>query len=338
MFWPVYYSLVLFSLVIIGRSFKRYLAILIIGGCALMQVLDTRIQWLAEKHVLEKASIDAPKNPLKNPFWADAGKKYSELVRVPAKNNSYDWAIFADYASSNAMATNSVFLARFDESKLIKFNQALDADIANGKYKSSSLYVVEDGEIIPVLMSLDESKHLFALIDGYNVLAPFWKECHGCTLSGEVKEYVGFLDVLRAKRKFQFSDRSDDRLSLALLSKGWGKPETWGVWSGEKKTRLTIPIPKINASELSFEFRALVSEKLPSQKIKIFINDQYYGDFVLSQGDGNKIDLKITEKMKQKNFIVLDFELPDAAKPIDLGITKDDERLLSIGLVSVGWH
>ena len=235
------------------------------------------------------------------------------------------------------MATNSVFLARYDETKLVEFNRTLDEVIASGQYKPSSLYVVDDGEIIPVLLGLDQSKHLFARIDDYNVLAPLWKECISCTPSDNFDEYVDFLGLLKAQRKFNFSDRPSDRLSLALLSKGWEKPEPWGVWSGNKKVRLTIPVPLQGKSVLNLELRALISKNLPLQEVKVFVDDEFFEKFTLSHGDGNKINLKLSEKIKQKKFIVLDLELPNAAKPIDLGITRDDERLLAIGLVSLGW-
>ena len=71
--------------------------------------------------------------------------------------------------------------------------------------------------------------------------------------------------------------------------------------------------------------------------MKVFVDNEFFEKFTLSHGDGNKINLKLSEKLKQKKFIVLDLELPNAAKPIDLGITRDDERLLAIGLVSLGW-
>lgn len=338
MFWPVYYILVLSSLIIIGRTFKRPLAILIIGSCALIQIFDTSAQWLPERYVLEQASSSPLKSQLKSAFWDEAGKKYSELVRVPARNNSYDWALFAQYAAINKMSTNSVFLARYDEIKLVEFNRVLDGVIASGQYKPSSLYVVDDSEIIPVLLGLDQSKHLFAQIDGYSVLAPFWKECTSCTSSGKFAEYVNFLDILSAQNQFNFSDRPSDRFSLALLSKGWEKPEPWGVWSGSKKVRLTIPVPVQGKNTLNLEFRALVSKNLPSQEVKVFIDNVLFEKFTLNHGDGNKINLNLSEKLKQKKFIVLDFELPNAAKPIDLGITIDDERLLAIGLVSLSWN
>ena len=337
MFWPVYYVLVLGSLVIISRTFKKHVAIFIIGCCALMQIIDTSAQWLPERSALAQASNSPSRNQLKNAFWDEAGKKYLELVRAPARNNSYDWALFAQYAAIKKMATNSVFLARYDETKLVEFNRTLDEVIASGQYKPSSLYVVDDGEIIPVLLGLDQSKHLFARIDDYNILAPLWKECISCTPSDNFDEYVDFLGLLKAQRRFNFSDRPSDRLSLALLSKGWEKPEPWGVWSGNKKVRLTIPVPLQGKSVLNLELRALISKNLPFQEVKVFVDNEFFEKFTLSHGDGNKINLKLSEKLKQKKFIVLDLELPNAAKPIDLGITRDDERLLAIGLVSLGW-
>ena len=309
-----------------------------IGSCALIQIVDTRAQWSSERGVLEKASTQVSKDVLSSPFWRIAGDKYSELIRVPAKNNLYDWTLFANYAATNKMATNSVFLARFDENKLLNLNQSLDAEILGGQYRSSSLYIVEDGGVIPVLMSLDQSKHLFARIDGYNVLAPGWKVCSKCLPDARFDEYSGLIDALKGMKVFQFSDQEKDRITLTLLSKGWGNPEPWGVWSGSKRAQMIIPISPNKNETLTLELRALIAKNLPSQELNISIDGKIFDRYVLSQGAGNKINLKIPKFLLKKGFLVLDFSLPDAARPADLGITADDERLLSIGLVSATWN
>jgi hypothetical protein len=338
MFWPIYYMIVLSSLVIVFRSYKKSLVGLMIGACALIQIVDTRAQWSAEREVLERASTQVSRVVLSSPFWRIAGDKYSELIRVPAKNNLYDWTLFANYAAANKMATNSVFLARFDENKLLDLNRSLDEEISGGQYRSSSLYIVEDGGVIPVLMSLDQSKHLFARIDGYNVLAPGWKVCSKCLPDVRFDEYSGLIDALKGMKVFQFSDQEKDRIALTLLSKGWGNSEPWGVWSGSKRAQMIIPIPPNKNETLTLELRALIAKNLPSQELKISIDGKLFDRFVLSQGAGNKINLKIPKFLLKKGFLVLDFSLPDAARPADLGITADDERLLSIGLVSATWN
>jgi hypothetical protein len=338
MFWPVYYMIVLSSLVIVFRSYKKSLVALMIGVCALIQVIDTRAQWSVEREVLETASKETPKDRLGNSFWSAAGNKYSELIRVPAKNNLYDWALFANYAAGNRMATNSVFLARFDDSKLIDLNKSLDKEISSGQYRPSSLYIIEDGGIIPVLMSLDHSRHLFARIDGYNVLAPEWKTCLSCLPDQKFDEFSSLIDQIKSIKSFQFSDKQDDKNSLPLLTRGWGNPEPWGVWSSGKNTQMIFPISSYAEKILTLELRALISNKLPLQEVSIAINGQFFDRYILNQGAGNKISLKIPKHLIQKDFLVLDFYLPNAARPVNLGITADDESLLSIGVVSAAWN
>ena len=338
MFWPVYYMIVLSSLVLVFRSYKKPLAVLMIGACALIQIFDTHAQWSSERNVLQRASMESPKNILASSFWKVAGNKYSELIRVPAKNNLYDWALFSRYAAANKMATNSVFLARFDENKLLDLNKALDKDISNGQYRSSGLYIIEDGGIIPVLMNLDQSKHLFARIDGYNVLAPNWKSCVSCLPNERFDEYTGLIHQLNGMQSYRFSDRDIDRISRTLLSRGWGNPESWGVWSGSGNVQMVVPSSLGENKTLTIELRALISKDLPAQEVNISINSQPIRKYILTQGAGNKIELKIPKQLQKQGFLVLDFYLPNAARPADLGIAADDERLLAIGIVSAAWN
>jgi hypothetical protein len=338
MFWPVYYMIVLCSLVVVFRSFKKPVAVLMIGACALIQIFDTHAQWSSERNALQRASMETPKNILVSSFWNIAGNKYDELIRVPAKNNLYDWVLFSRYAAANKMATNSVFLARFDENKLLDLNEALDKEISNGQYRPSGLYIIEDSGIIPVLMNLDQSKHLFARIDGYNVLAPYWKSCTSCMPNERFDEYSGLMHQLSRMKSYRFSDRELDRISLALLSRGWGNPESWGVWSSSNNVQMIVPYSLGENKILTLELRALTSNKLPSQEVGISINGQPFNNYILTQGAGNIIEIKIPKQLLKKDFLVLDFHLPNAARPADLGITADDERLLAIGIVSAAWN
>ena len=56
----------------------------------------------------------------------------------------------------------------------------IDQAIMSGQFDPDTLYIFDDERILPVLTHLDRSKHLFARIDGFNVLAPNWKTCSSC--------------------------------------------------------------------------------------------------------------------------------------------------------------
>ena len=338
MFWPVYYSIVLCSLVLVFRLYKKNHVVLLLACCAFIQVLDTRSQWSIEKNVLTLASNQAKSSPLTSSFWEVAGKKYQTVIRLPAKNNLYDWTIFAAYAAKYQMATNSAFLARYDQDKLEAMNQSLEKEVYAGKYRANSLYIIENGNIVQVLRSLNSSKDLFARIDGYNVLAPGWMDCGDCVLPENIEQFSGLIDRLRKIRTFTFSDKDVDRISLSLLSKGWGNPEPWGVWSSAREASITIPFDGRNESVLKLELRALISKNLSAQNIQISANGHNLGSFTLHKGAGNLVEIKVPSQLQKEEFITLNFYLPNAARPIDLGITADDERLLSIGLVSAKWY
>jgi hypothetical protein len=80
--------------------------------------------------------------------------------------------------------------------------------------------------------------------------------------------------------------------------------------------------------------RALVSEKYPKQVVEIIVNRIPQAVQVLSKGDKNFLKIAIPEKIGPNDYLSIELKLPNAARPVDLGITQDDERLLAIGIVA----
>jgi hypothetical protein len=85
---------------------------------------------------------------------------------------------------------------------------------------------------------------------------------------------------------------------------------------------------------LTLELRALVSEKYPKQVVEIIVNQIPQAVQVLSKGDKNFFKIAIPEKIGPNDYLSIELKLPNAARPVDLGITQDDERLLAIGIVA----
>jgi hypothetical protein len=108
-------------------------------------------------------------------------------------------------------------------------------------------------------------------------------------------------------------------------------PEDWGVWSLGNKVTLNFPISNNAPSSLELKFRALVNDKLYRQRIEIFIDGQFYKTEEIRSAFDNKLTIPVSNN---KDRTIVEIKLPDAAKPIDLGINKDG-REIAIGLQSI---
>jgi hypothetical protein len=78
--------------------------------------------------------------------------------------------------------------------------------------------------------------------------------------------------------------------------------------------------------------RAFVSPLHPSQSVDIYVKGQFLRNVILTQVEGNQIEVMLDES-DQTKYLAIEFRFrnPEIPKLIGMG---DDDRLLSIGLVS----
>jgi hypothetical protein len=334
MFWPVYYGLIFLSIYLIISRYPRRVASTLIGFCLALQIVDTSAGWLPLRQTFDEQSSKKISSALADPFWHDAAKKYSKVIHVLAKNNMYEWRTFARYAAQNNMATNSVFLSRVDENKINEANLIYLDAINSGNYDQNALYIIDNGLVFPVLAKLNSSNDLFMHIDGFNVLAPGWKTCDKCLAPlSDAQEISKNLPTLQPGSPILFSNMANPQ-NLYFLSSGWGNPESWGTWSSGKVSEITLPPSIYRYKTISLELRALVSNRLPTQEVGIEINHVSLGNKILSQGDKNFIVINLPRDANNSKNLTIKLTLPNAARPLDLGLALDDERTLAIGIVS----
>jgi hypothetical protein len=114
------------------------------------------------------------------------------------------------------------------------------------------------------------------------------------------------------------------------LASGWQDSENWGVWSAGHESRLKMRFSAERPHKIIFSVRALVNATLPIQTLQIWANDKLIKTVELSQPFENKLELNVPFESENLD---LKFKLPNAARPIDLGINKD-VRQIAIGLES----
>lgn len=124
------------------------------------------------------------------------------------------------------------------------------------------------------------------------------------------------------------------QMGINYLASGWQDPEDWGTWSASTEPRLRIPVPSTLTTRpkyLKISMRALIGGPLRQQNIEIFINNNFVKKATLTKPFDNQVDIPLPENDEN---LELKFKLPNAAKPIDLGINQD-VRQIAIGLESI---
>jgi hypothetical protein len=121
--------------------------------------------------------------------------------------------------------------------------------------------------------------------------------------------------------------------SYYLIGSTWQEPEKWGAWSKGKEGKLRIPTPA-NASSMTFNLRALITESHPAQLVDVFVNGRLQKSLKLVKASGNVIEIPIEKNDLQSNFLDIEFKFRNPTSPSKLGINEDD-RTLAIGLESM---
>jgi len=337
MFWPVFYVLLTGSIFLIIQNIKNITFVAVIFLTALiLQVVDTSPGWLWLRNSLMLPGPPEYGMPLQNPFWVDAAKRYKKVIRIPIQNKPSSWGVFANYAAKYSLGTNSVYLARVSKEKIENENKNLLSTLKYGKFDTETLYIIDDWKNLQADITYNKNSDLLARIDGFNVLAPNWKNCNECApIFGNI-ELPEWIPSDLALETLFFNSNSAAR--DLIMAAGWpASGEEWGTWASAGRSRLVIPMPKLSSGTLTLKLnlRALIGPSRPTQSFKILLNGLNIGEFTLVYFDNNVISIAVPQELKWQQFLIVDFEFLSPISPKNLGISPDDTRPLSVGLRSL---
>jgi hypothetical protein len=337
MFWPVFYVIALAGIYFLIRGYSKKIATTVLGIALAIQVLDTSGAWLEIKNKINHPGAQ-PVSSLSDPFWVNAAKHYSKVVRVPVWNEQAIWEKFANYAAQYQLGTNSVFMGRVDQQKIERSNQKIKEMLAQGKFDLNTLYIVEDNYVPQFAKAMNPQKDLLARFNEINVFAPGWNSCQNCLKVNEGSQINPAISNDRLTRIGERIDLSRFRkYSRVYLGSGWSVPENWGVWSLDKKASLTLPLPASAPKKLVIDTQVFIGGAQTSQDVEIWINGAPQAKVTLNKRFGNEIEVSLPAAVLNSERLKVDFAFPTAVSPKTLGIGID-ERPLAIGLEAVRYE
>lgn len=123
-----------------------------------------------------------------------------------------------------------------------------------------------------------------------------------------------------------------------LTGAGWAYPEEWGVWLDGTHAKLLLPMPQPKPASLELTVRAFISPGKEAQIIDIFVNRIFAKSISLHQPENVTEEIALSKKMLEFNYVQVELRPKGPLlSPKDLGM-GDDERKLSLGLVSLVFH
>jgi hypothetical protein len=243
-------------------------------------------------------------------YWALSSKDVQEFI---LSNDDRPYIkVFANGQFS--IEGSKLILNRGQGDRIIPTNLIMDADYAITNYRNPILNLSAD----PAFSTFHDLKI------GSEIIATSYKRIDLESTHNVINKEMQFNNLRPYAPNY--------------LVSGWGNSEPWGTWSSGKGAKLALNLPSNGAKHLTLNLRALVNGNHPYQKVAVSIDGQKSIDFLLSKFDSNILAIDIPTSSGPSKITVLEFDLPNAISPKDIGIDSTDSRLIAIGLVSVKFY
>jgi len=330
-FWPVYYILIIFSLVLIYKNLKIKHSILVIILSFFIQAIDT---YPALKHHFFTRSHFTKPIKLNDNIWSEIPKKFDEF-RTTYLFNNYG-PLFKSLShflgTSNIKKTDIVLVAGMDREKAAKARYDFNNKLYNNQFSKNTAYVVDNlGHLKLMKKLLKDTNNGFFYRDNFWLFLPNKKSDmskRDTELFSEIK-----FDELRLNKKYDFIFSERDK----LLGVGWSHNNYGkGVWSEGNISFILLNLEKVNTEILNIKlnFKPYESNKKNNFSMKVFFNNILKKEINLSSlKSENELSLKIKKnELKKENIIMFKFE--NLISPLEI-FESPDARKLGILLKSI---
>jgi hypothetical protein len=254
--------------------------------------------------------------------------RYDKVRWIQPGNHTPQWQPLSYFAARHSLGTDAVYLARVGGKQLGAAQSKAAAAVWTGSYERDSLYFLDPAVVTAALMSLDRKTDLLAKVDGFYILAPGWNACAECGQAGSEVTLGEYLPTIKVGERVDFTQSAGRSL---YLGSGWSVPGSLGTWSDGDEAEIVLPFSGAPPARLLVKANPLITPSHPRQAVEIFVNGVQAAKVSLTADYGNHIDVGVPEEARERivadGYLRLRFVLPDAARPVDLGINADTRRL-----------
>ena len=170
--WPVYYIILLLSVIIVYNFLNKKIAFLFFCAALALQILDTSPGWIKLKHYDEKrvySSRDLSDELSSD--WNALSSQFSKLRLLEPRNIATDWAKVALIAATFGFETDAVYLARIDEARSDKLKSDTRQKLSRDRLDMDTIYVINE-PLSTTKVNLG-SRHYPRTIDDLDLLIPW---------------------------------------------------------------------------------------------------------------------------------------------------------------------
>lgn len=168
-FWPVYYIIIITTLLINYRLFKSRVAIFILLFCTAIQAFDLQD---AFKEVRRFYYIDAKVNEPTGIIWKNVESNKRNIIATPPSDFTNEWMEWGYYASTHNIQMNFGYFARYDRKALESQTVSAFESIGSGRLSNKNVYIFKQEALYKEAISNYKGKYLTEKFGTTFVLMP----------------------------------------------------------------------------------------------------------------------------------------------------------------------
>jgi hypothetical protein len=335
LFWPAHYLLIVAALVLAQRFMSRNRALALAGVMLVIQAID-----ISSLHSDVRARWRSSPSPalLQAEDWRTLHAAHAHLVIVPpwqcgpnaTPGGRSGFDIFGRLAIDQKMTINSYYASRTTAEAREYFCKRLPEQLLSAGLDPGAAYILAPN-FLTALVAGGQSpvSHFCRDVDGFVLCA---KEPRRAGVEDDLLQRI-FPTVMPGEELLFGPDASRG----LILAEGWSVGERWGRWTNGPYAELFFRVPPESAVPLAvtMNVRAFVPRRGYSQRVRILIDDAQVAEWTFSPGSQGERTFPVpTSSIRPSGLVRVRFELPDAQRPIDVGVNRDT-RLLGLGATSL---
>ena len=145
MAWPLFYTVVWAAVGLVAKGYSRRTAATVLAAASVLQMVDTHAGWKSIRPQIAARSGTSWPSPLASRFWTLAPSHYRKVRVVPPGWHPH-FVTFGYYAATHGMATDAVYLSRYDLYKLLAAAKKAESAIRRGAFEKDSLYILNESQ------------------------------------------------------------------------------------------------------------------------------------------------------------------------------------------------
>ena len=324
LFWPAYYLLIIFSIVIIFKSFRINYAFAVLFLSLIIQLVDTspgfKYYFTEKKHL-------TPPTKVKNNIWYSIPNDF-EKFRTTYLYHNYG-NIFSSLShylgTSGIKKTDIVLVAGMDRSKAASVRYNFNNSLFEKKLPNDTAYVVDNlGHLKQIKLFLEDLDYGLFFRDNMWLVLPGKKAEMNPNDLKEISKIKFNKININEKYHFSFDKREE------FLGVGWShNANNQGVWSEGDLAFILFSLKNINKEKLKVKLNlnSYIENNKIDYNVKIFFNNILKKNIILSNIKNNEniiFDIQKNE-IKDQNVIMLKFN--NLISPLDIFKSPDARKL-----------